>query len=215
MQSCQATLATIDERLRLYYEISGIDLLHPSGVESEAASQAAAAAKEAQRTKSASDASSIVITPSPQQLAALGLNDTDLLNVRTYNTRVHAAKRAEVHEVEAIEAPVASEGDFLTENKGIAISGDGGKANELPIGTDLSVQNEVFFADEGHDAARNSIKKQAQRNADSHKRSSLARNKESSGGGGGGFTSTATQEKNESKSGKQVRKIAGPPRHTY
>jgi hypothetical protein len=216
MQSCQATLATIAERLRLYYEISGTDLLHPSGVEAEAASQAAAAAKEAQRTTSSSDSSSIVITPSPQQLAALGLNDTDLLNVRTFNTRVYAAKRAEVHEVEAIEAPVASEGDFLAESKGIAKSGDGGKVNELPTGTDLSVQNEVFFADEGHDAARNSIKKQAQRNADSHKRSSLARNKESSGGsGGGGFTSTATQEKNETKSGKQVRKIAGPPRHTY
>ena len=214
MQSCQATLATIAERLRLYYEISGTDLLHPSGVEAEAATQAAAAAREAQRTNT-SDATSIVITPSPQQLAALGLNDADLLNVRTFNTRVNAAKRSGMYEVESLEAPVAAEGDFLAESKGVAIGSDG-KANELALASSLpadpSAPQEVFFADEGHDAARNTIKKQAQRNADSHKRSSIARSKESSGGG---FSSAPIQEKSESKGGKQARKIAGPPRHQY
>lgn len=214
MQSCQATLATIAERLRLYYEISGTDLLHPSGVEAEAATQAAAAAREAQRTNT-SDATSIVITPSPQQLAALGLNDADLLNVRTFNTRVNAAKRSGMYEVESLEAPVAAEGDFLAESKGVAIGSDG-KANELALASSLpadpSAPQEVFFADEGHDAARNTIKKQAQRNADSHKRSSIARSKESSSGG---FSSAPIQEKSESKGGKQARKIAGPPRHQY
>jgi len=214
MQSCQATLATIAERLRLYYEISGTDLLHPSGVEAEAATQAAAAAREAQRTNT-SDATSIVITPSPQQLAALGLNDADLLNVRTFNTRVNAAKRSGMYEVESLEAPVAAEGDFLAESKGVAVASDG-KANDLALASSLpadpSAPQEVFFADEGHDAARNTIKKQAQRNADSHKRSSIARSKESSGGG---FSSAPIQEKSESKGGKQVRKIAGPPRHQY
>ncbi len=214
LQSCQATLATIAERLRLYYEISGTDLLHPSGVEAEAASQAAAAAKEAQRTSS-SDATSIVITPSPQQLAALGLNDADLLNVRTFNTRVHAAKRSEKYEVESLEAPVAAEGDFLADSKGgPAATGSDGKMNEFALTTsDHAATQEVFFADEGHDAARNTIKKQAQRNADSHKRSSIARSKEASGG----FSSSSAPmlEKSESKGGKQVRKIAGPPRHQY
>jgi hypothetical protein len=162
-----------------------------------------------------------VSAPSPGQLKRLGLTDGDLVSSRAFNTRVSVPRRGAddpppAEEEQAVERdpftgqPVAAK-DGAAAGGGAAAGAEGSAA-----GGGVKFMDAIDAGAETADA-RSTIKRQAQRQADSYRRNQpraggggpepSAGAAKGSGGGGGGEAG--------GKKDKHLRKIAGPPRHTY